>query len=199
LTAIIVLTLITVLIVTLYNQSTNQSEPTPSPSPPATPLAVTGVQSFNPDGGGEENEVLVGAAYDGDLTTNWHTVVYGSAPNFGGIGIEGVGLVVDFGAPIEVREARLNLTNAASPISLLVPVAADAPTAPFDSIAAWQAVATLPDPAPTALGPNGPSPTTVRLDCNVTTRFLLVYFHGTLPPVNDSQFQTGIAEMTFFA
>jgi hypothetical protein len=179
------------------DDSDNSTEPSQSAAA-LTPVAVQTIRSFNPVGGGEENEILVGQAIDGNLATDWHTVVYGNSPDFGGLGLGGVGLVVDFGGPVAIRQAKLQLTNSPSPVMLLVPLAADLTEPPFDSITAWTPVAQDSTQPPAAYDPAGPAPSTVVIDCDTTTRFLLVYFHDKLPYLNATQYQTGISEMSFY-
>jgi hypothetical protein len=80
--------------------------------PSAVPVDLTGVsvRDFDPDGDGSERPGSVANAHDGDPTTAWETERYDSA-DFGGLK-DGVGLLVDLGAPTSVRRVELGLTRA---------------------------------------------------------------------------------------
>ncbi|CAA9361937.1 MAG: hypothetical protein AVDCRST_MAG16-3148 [uncultured Frankineae bacterium] len=82
-----------------------------SPVPAAVPLDLTGVpvRDFDPDGDGRERPGSVPNAHDGDLSTAWVTERYDSA-DLGGLK-DGVGLLVDLGAPTAVSRAELVLSS----------------------------------------------------------------------------------------
>jgi eukaryotic-like serine/threonine-protein kinase len=65
-----------------------------------TPIGLTGVAAYDPDGDGAEHDAEVGRATDGDAATYWTTETYqdfsGSKP--------GVGLVLDAGREVEPSE-----------------------------------------------------------------------------------------------
>ena len=79
--------------------------------PSAAPfdLSGAGVRDFDPDGDGRERPGSVANAHDGDPSTAWETERYDSA-GFGGLK-EGVGLLVDLGAPTAVGRVELALTR----------------------------------------------------------------------------------------
>lgn len=100
------------------------SDPSPSGSPAAaaTPgglakLRPSTAADFDPDGdGGGENGSLVPRAFDGDPTTAWRTERYDSA-TLGNLK-KGVGLVIDLGKPVAVREVRLVLLEDGATVQL---------------------------------------------------------------------------------
>jgi serine/threonine-protein kinase len=71
-----------------------------SPAAANTPIRLTGVAAYDPDGDGAEHDAEVGRATDGDTATYWTTETYqdfsGSKP--------GVGLVLDAGREVEPGE-----------------------------------------------------------------------------------------------
>lgn len=86
----------------------------PAPSStlaPSAPLDLTGVavRDFDPLGDGRERPGSVPNAHDGDLTTVWETERYDSTA-FGGLK-DGVGLLLDLGAPTPVTSAELVLSE----------------------------------------------------------------------------------------
>ena len=83
---------------------------TPTTGPAAVPVDLTGVsvRDFDPEGDGQEQPGSVANAHDGDPSTAWETERYDSA-DLGGLK-EGVGLLVDLGAPTAVRRVELGLT-----------------------------------------------------------------------------------------
>ena len=85
--------------------------PSASAGPAAAPVDLTGVsvRDFDPDGDGQERPGSVANAHDGDPSTVWETERYDSA-DFGGLK-EGVGLLVDLGAPTALRRVELGLAR----------------------------------------------------------------------------------------
>lgn len=71
-----------------------------------TPLAVTGIEDFDPLGDGREGRATVGKVADGNPQTFWSTERYQAGPNFSGLK-PGVGLVFDLGTSVEVGKAQL--------------------------------------------------------------------------------------------
>jgi hypothetical protein len=82
--------------------------PSAAPAPPVpVPLAAGAVTDFDPPpGSGTESTEQVPNAVDGDEATVWRTERYRSAA-FGGLK-EGVGLLVDLGAPTPVSSVELS-------------------------------------------------------------------------------------------
>ena len=78
-------------------------------SAPLQPVAIQGVQAYDPEGDGYEHDELVGTVFDGDPNSGWYTESYSSG-EFGGIK-KGVGLIVDLGATTSPREIQLQLPN----------------------------------------------------------------------------------------
>lgn len=85
----------------------------PPSAAPAVPVAVpldltrAVVRDFDPLGDGEERPDAVPDAHDGDPSTAWTTERY-STPGFGGLK-DGVGLLVDLGAPTALAAAEVVL------------------------------------------------------------------------------------------
>jgi hypothetical protein len=76
---------------------------------PLEPLAIQGVQAYDPEGDGYEHDELTGTVVDGDPGTGWYTESYSSG-EFGGIK-QGVGLIVDVGTDATPREIQLQIPN----------------------------------------------------------------------------------------
>jgi serine/threonine-protein kinase len=96
----------------LFDQGTTSSTP-----PTATaPVTITGARSFDPQGGGDENEPSAAAAVDGRADTAWRTETYTNR-SFGNLK-QGVGLVVELDAARALRS--LTLTSPTSGWSMAV-------------------------------------------------------------------------------
>jgi hypothetical protein len=80
------------------------------PSTAPVDLARVAVRDFDPEGDGQERPGSVANAHDGDPSTAWETERYDSA-GFGGLK-DGVGLLLDLGAPTAVRRVEVALTRA---------------------------------------------------------------------------------------
>ena len=76
---------------------------------PVLPLSQAAIRDFDPQGDGHERPETVAAAVDGDPSTAWTTERYDSVA-FGGLK-EGVGLLVDLGAPTAVSALELELSD----------------------------------------------------------------------------------------
>ena len=74
------------------------------------------VRDYDPDGDGHEMPSTVVNAYDQDPITAWTTATYSNAA-FGGLKA-GVGLLVDFGRPVPVRQVGLGFTTPGATIEL---------------------------------------------------------------------------------
>lgn len=161
--------------------ATDGSTPPPeeSPSAEASPVAVAGVTDFDPVGNGEENPSDVGNVIDGDPETSWDTVNYFDPLEDQK---DGVGVYLDLGEIVSVREVRLALLNAGANFELRVaPEDASQPPADLDD---WTAVDTV----------EGAEQNVTRtLDEPVNTRYLLVWFTQ-LPRLDDGNYRSGIAE-----
>jgi hypothetical protein len=161
---------------------------TPSPVPGDTgqgerlDLLAPGVlvTAFDPPpGDGTENNGAVPNSVDGDPATAWDTENYDTA-QFGGLK-SGVGLLVDLGEPVTVRQVELGLRPGTGVELRAGPPDAAAPPGSADDL---PVVATVADTEAVArLVPDAP----------VTTRFLLVWITR-LPP-DDERFRSGISEL----
>jgi hypothetical protein len=156
-------------------------EPAPTEAP-AGPLSIAGVTDLDPPpaGNAEENPELTGLAIDGDPSTAWQTMTYYGNPQFGLLK-EGVGLVVDLGAPEEVSSVVVTLQG--RPTSLEILAAPDGAGQP-DNVDNLQRVAGAQDVG---------GRTVLDLDEPVTTQYLVVWLTS-LPPVEDG-FRGRIAEI----
>ncbi|HMA47690.1 MAG TPA: protein kinase family protein [Frankiaceae bacterium] len=156
-----------------------------APAAAPAPLQVVRpveVRDFDPQGGdGVEQPSKVPLATDGDPATAWQTETYQRDSHFGNLK-QGVGLRVDLGRAVRVREVDLTFLNAGQSLELR---AADAP-ASTDS--GYARVASVDDAGTTAqLRPDDPRP----------HRYWLVWLTN-LPAVAGG-FQGSIAEMVFRA
>jgi eukaryotic-like serine/threonine-protein kinase len=99
----------------------------------STPVRLTGVAAYDPDGDGAEHDAEVGRATDGDTATYWTTETYqdfsGSKP--------GVGLVLDAGR--EVAPSRITVTTDTPGYQAEIR-AGDSPTGPFEAVSDNQTV-----------------------------------------------------------
>jgi hypothetical protein len=133
------------------------------------------VRDFDPDGDGRERPGRSPTPTTATPSTAWETERYDSA-DFGGLK-DGVGLLVDLGAPTAVRRVELALPRAGVSAELR---AADEP---------------LPDAAPTACWP-GPRADGDRLALvppeGTSERYLLVWLTGLAP--DDGRFSAGVTD-----
>ena len=116
-------------------------------------------------------------AVDGDPSTAWTTDHYRGKATFGGLK-DGVGLLIDLGRPLPIREARLALTSAGTSFDLRA--GDSAPTEPSSL-----ALVTSARSAPASYTWHG--------DHAVTARYWLVWITK-LPP-DGATFRAGIAEV----
>ena len=155
---------------------------TPSPSagaaPAAAPLDLTGVsvRDFDPDGDGAERPGSVANALDGDPTTTWDTERY-ETEAFGGLK-DGVGLLLDLGAPTAVEQVELVLSRPGVGVEVR---ASDTP-APASGDYRVLASATADSERLAIPLPEGTS-----------ARYYLVWFTDLAP--EDERFSAGIAEL----
>ena len=163
-------------------------EPTSAtPSILAGPVSIADAREFDPQGDPphEENSDEVPLAYDGNPTTRWRTVRYLGSPKLGNIK-RGVGLVLDLGQPLPVREVQLSLSGSGTNVELRVPKGdpAQINKPPMSSDGRWRSVAKQSKAGATAtLTPIQP----------VTTRYVLVYL--TSLPKEGRGYQGGIYEV----
>ena len=155
----------------------------PAPGAPAADvpvdLAAARVTDFDPPpGDGTENLGAVPNAVDGDPTTVWTTERYDTA-DFGGLK-DGVGLLVDLGAPTPVSRVELVTTGGGITLELRAADELGAQAADYRVVA----VGTAREP-PLVLTPGA----------GTTARWYLVWVTG-LPGADDG-FAGGIAEMRF--
>ncbi len=144
----------------------------------AVPVDLTGVsvRDFDPDGDGQERPGSVANAHDGDPTTAWETERYDSA-DFGGLK-DGVGLLVDLGAPTDVRRVELGLTRPGVTAELR---AADEPATDASSFPVL-ARARADDDRLALVPPDG-----------TTGRYLLLWLTGLAP--DDGRFSAGVTDV----
>jgi hypothetical protein len=157
------------------NDPTTPAEPRVTAPKPYTDLSAN---DFDPQGSPprEENSELVPLALDGDPATSWQTSTY--KQNFGPTGLkDGVGLLVDLGSDVDVRE--IEIATLGGPTSLSVYVSDTAPTGIADLT-----------PAGTATG-NGVL--AIELDDAVPGRYVVVWL--TSLPMIEGEFRGAIAEV----
>ena len=157
------------------------ADPTSPAEPKVTaPTPFTGLTAidFDPQGSPprDENSELVPLALDGDPASSWQTSTY--KQNFGPTGLkDGVGLLVDLGSIMDVRE--IETATLGGPTSLSVYVTDTAPTGVVELT-----------PAGTAAG-NGVL--TIPLDEAVQGRYVIVWLTS-IPPL-EGEFRGAIAEV----
>lgn len=146
--------------------------------PAAAPLDLTGVsvRDFDPDGDGQEQPGSVANAHDGDPSTAWETERYASAA-FGGLK-QGVGLLVDLGAPTDVARVEVGLTRPGVTAELR------AANAPGDDAGAYRVLASARADGDrlVLVPPQGTS-----------ARYLLVWLTGLAP--DDGRFSAGVTDL----
>ena len=149
-------------------------------------LPIVAATDFDPraDGGsGQENPRQVARAIDGDPETSWRTERYRRLPTLGGLK-PGVGLVIDLGKVVSVRQVRLQLVGGPTALEVRVPEAAAGGEAPMESEQQWRRVQRVESGR-------------ARFDLGfgaIETRYVLVYLTE-LPPVEEGYFRGEIAEV----
>ena len=144
----------------------------------AAPVDLTGVsvRDFDPGGDGQERPGSVANAHDGDPSTAWETERYDSAA-FGGLK-QGVGLLVDLGAPTDVTRVEVGLTRSGVTAELR---AADEPA---DDAGSYRVLASgRADGDRLALVPPD----------GTSARYLLVWLTGLAP--DDGRFSAGVTDL----
>ncbi|MGD7708002.1 murein biosynthesis integral membrane protein MurJ [Microlunatus sp. Y2014] len=187
--------LIAIIAVAAQLQRSGDEGPTTTPTaesslPPAEPTVhtITGGIDFDPQGDGrEENRERVPLAYDKNPETGWTTDRYRGNPAFGGLGKDGVGIVVDLGSPVRVSQVKLLLANSGADLEVLVPKeGADSITEPpLASVEDWRSVAQQ---------AKADEELTVELSEPETTRFVLVMFTS-LAPDGGNNYRAGVNEI----
>ncbi|GAB3457469.1 protein kinase family protein [Kineococcus endophyticus] len=155
------------------SEAPDTTSPTSS-APAAAPalLPVAAVSALDPQGGGENSQTAA-RAVDGDPSTAWESQRYNSAA-FGGLK-DGMGLLLDLGAEVQVSSVALTDGGEGGSVSLL--------TAPGPALDGSQPVATAPAGGQQTLTPAQP----------VRTRWLVVWF--TQLPTTDGVFRASVAEI----
>ena len=108
-----------------------------APWRPALPLTAEQIRDFDPQGDGRERSATVAAAVDGDVSTAWTTERYSSAA-FGGLK-QGVGLLLDLGAPTTVSSLELALSRPGVAVELRGAPSAAADLASYRLLASGRA------------------------------------------------------------
>jgi putative peptidoglycan lipid II flippase len=141
--------------------------PAPPAAPPSTGASavareIQAADDFDPLGDGSENPSRAPGAVDGDPGTSWRTSTY-----FTPLADQkaGVGLVLDLGEPVLVRELTLQLRG--EPTTLEVRTAPADATSPPSGAGNWAVSAQL-----SGVGEQ----VEVTLDDPATTRFVLLWF-----------------------
>lgn len=149
-------------------------------------VAIGKATDFDPrkDGGSaQENPKQAALAIDGDPKTSWRTERYRRLPTLGGLK-PGVGLVLDLGKAVSIRQVAFTLVGGPTAVEVRIPSEATPAKAPMDSEAQWRRVARV---------EAGTGQFDVGFDA-VETRYVLVYLTE-LPPVGDGYFRGEIAEV----
>jgi putative peptidoglycan lipid II flippase len=150
--------------------------PTTSSAPVERVIAVVSASDYDPFGDTrEENPELAPLAIDGDPASAWKTVRYRRE---GLSGKEGVGLLLDLGAPRPVSAVQLRLVGAGTDVSLRAGESPDA--APDEFTVMAEAV-------------RAGDEVTLRVPRPVTARYLLVWL--TELPSADGGYQGGVSDV----
>ena len=137
------------------------------------------VRDYDPDGDQQENPSTVVNAVDQDPITAWTTSTYASA-DFGGLK-PGVGLLVDFGQAVAVRQVGLGFTTPGASVELRAGDALGANEQSLPVLTAKASVATA---------------ETLTVPTAAPHRFWLVWITR-LPPDLGSRSQAGISALVF--
>ncbi|MDN5724812.1 MAG: murein biosynthesis integral membrane protein MurJ [Propionibacteriales bacterium] len=160
----------------------NQEDAAPAPGPVVR--KITDVTDFDPPpGNGRENPDQTRLAFDGDPETGWTTVRYLNDPQLGGLK-DGVGLVVDLGAPVAVSRVKLIMNKAGTNLELRVPNDLAATDPPLTSADDWK---------PVAQAANAAKEVELASAEPVTARYLLVYL--TALPADKGDYRGGVNEI----
>lgn len=109
------LVLLAVLAFLVGRATTQSSESAPQASAPA--YTINRALDLDPQGDGEENPESTDLVFDSRASTGWKTDQYYNNPSFGGLK-QGVGLVVDLGAPRDIGSVSVNLAQGPADVSL---------------------------------------------------------------------------------
>jgi hypothetical protein len=130
------------------DQGDDSPKKAPKTAAPAAPagqkVPIVAAVDFDPapDGNGEEHPEDVANTYDGDPDSAWQTMSYKRRPELGGTK-DGVGIVYDLGAPVDV--ARVTVSLVGEPTSLELRIPKDDTTRSPESADGWKPVAQLED------------------------------------------------------
>ncbi|MDR2895957.1 MAG: hypothetical protein LBV30_04845 [Propionibacteriaceae bacterium] len=186
---LLVLALISAIVIGLNYASAPPAPPasTPAPTPTTYPIVAAAVFDPNADGGdAAENDADSGLAFDGDVTTAWHTELYPA--NYIPQRKPGVGMWFSLAGPQAVDQVTIDSQQLPATVSIWVPVSGEGAPAEADwpaGIGNWTKVAETTLAAPQS---------TIRFD-QVETKAVLVYFTG-LADLGDTSFQGDLAEVS---
>lgn len=99
-----------------------RASPTPVPGVAAAgPIEInpSAVTDFDPEGDGSENPTQAQLAVDGDPLTGWSTDLYKKRADFGGLK-DGVGLLIDLGRPVAVRQVAIAFLRPGADVEIRV-------------------------------------------------------------------------------
>ncbi|WP_375001279.1 protein kinase [Aeromicrobium sp. CTD01-1L150] len=166
----------------------DSADPVADPAPTPTSavvgtLPVQEVLDFDPQGQDrEENPDQVGNVLDGDPTTGWQTSTYYNQATLGGLK-DGVGLILDLGAPREVESVRVALAGDGTDVTIFAATAAsDLP----NSLEGLRRVATIEDAG---------ADITVSFPDDIITRQVVVWLQR-LPQIDDGEYRGEIREVS---
>jgi hypothetical protein len=139
-------------------------------------VTIRAVQSFDPQGDGEEKESAAGKAIDDDPGTAWTSDAYKSA-TFSGLK-KGVGLRLDLGSDTAVHQVAVTVPQSGTDLEIRT-ISGSA-----TSLDGSRVVASADDADGTV---------TLTLDKPVTTRYLLVWF--TKAVQDKDGYRVGVSEV----
>jgi hypothetical protein len=158
-----------------------QRSPTPTPGATAAgPIQLTAdsVRDFDPEGDGSENPTQAQLAVDGDPLTGWATALYKKRADFGGLK-NGVGLLIDLGRPVTVRQVAVAFLRPGADLEIRVADARSEHAEDYRVVASAQRIGDV-----ATLSPRGGP---------VTARYWLVWL--TRLPKDGSGYRTAIGEV----
>ncbi len=155
--------------------TTAPATPSASPTAATAPVRIASVSGFDPEGDGAEKDSTAGDAFDGDPDTAWESETYRS-DTYGGLK-DGVGLLVDLGAPARVTSLTARLGGEGSSVELR--------TATGSTLDGSRVIATADDASGTV---------PLRAATAVTTRYLVLWF--TTPARVDDGYRAVVDELS---
>lgn len=158
-----------------------QPAPAPSSSAPAAaqPVAIRSGSQLDLEQGGIQASRTAPLAYDGNPATMWQSSKWYATANFGGVKKQGLGLLLDLGAPTDVHKVDFSVVG---PVNVTIYVASQ-PT-----ISGAQAIGSV-------TGQNGSGTLSVANGGSAKGNLVIVWFTS-LGPDGTGKFRAQVSEVT---